>query len=189
MRILVAFASKHGSTKGIADFIGEKLRQHGVQKVDVLDVEQVDNVGDYDAFVIGSALYMNHWQKEATKFVSKNKSILSIRPVWLFSSGPVGKERKDAKGRDLLDPSVVGPKEFEELKEKLHPRDHKVFFGALEGSKQGFFYRQIRKSTAIRESLPEGDFRDWNEIEAWSFEIARSLEGITSSAPPQEMNK
>ena len=109
MRVLVAYASKHGSTKGIADFIGEKLRQAGLQ-ADVFDVGHAENLGDYDAFVIGSAVYMYHWQSEATKFVSRNKPILSSRPVWLFSSGPVGKERRDAKGRDLLDPLVCGPK-------------------------------------------------------------------------------
>ncbi len=181
MRVLVAYASKHGATKGIADFIGERLRQGGLQ-VDVLDVDGVKSVGDYDAFVIGSALYMFHWQKETAKFVSRNKSILSTRPVWLFSSGPVGKERLNAKGQDLLDPSVSGPKELEELKAEVHPRDHRVFFGVLDPARLGFFYNQLRKSATIRESLPEGDFRDWKEIEAWSEGIARSLR--ESHRPP-----
>lgn len=177
MKVLVAFASKHESTEGIADFIGEKIREKGLQ-ADVLEVDQVKNIGEYDAFVIGSAVYMHHWMKEATKFVSRNKSILSTRPVWLFSSGPVGKEKVDTKGRDLLDPLVSGPGELHELKKEVQPRDHRIFFGALDGTKQGFFYRQIRKSSAIRESLPEGDFRDWKQIEAWSVGIARSLEEI-----------
>ena len=177
MKVLVAYASKHGSTKGIADFIGEKIRERGLQ-VDVLEVEQVKNVGDYDAFVIGSAVYMFHWMKEAAKFVSRNESILSTRPIWLFSSGPIGKEMKDTKGRDFLDPLVSGPKELEEMSEQLHPRDHQIFFGALYGNKLGFFYRQMRKSAAIRESLPEGDFRDWQKVGAWSINIAHSLEEI-----------
>jgi len=181
MKVLVAFASKHGATEGIAEFIGEKLRQGGLE-VDVLDVDEVKDLGGYGAFVIGSALYMFHWQKEAARFVSRYKLLLSTLPVWLFSSGPVGKERTNAKGQDLLDPSVSGPKELEELREELHPRDHRVFFGALDGSKQGFFYRQLRKSATIRKSLSEGDFRDWKEIEAWSTEIARSLEQPQATA-------
>jgi menaquinone-dependent protoporphyrinogen oxidase len=60
MKVLVAYASKYGSTKGIADFIGEKLRQQGI-RVDVQEVRSVKNAGDYDAFVIGSAVYMFHW--------------------------------------------------------------------------------------------------------------------------------
>ena len=181
MKVLVAYASKHGATKGIADFIGERLRQGGIQ-VDVKDVDQVKSAGDYDAFVIGSALYMFHWQKEATKFASRNKSILSTRPVWLFSSGPVGKEKLNPKGQDLLDPSVSGPKELEELREELHPRDHRIFFGVLDPAKLGFFYNQLRKSATVRESLPEGDFRDWKEIEAWTIEMARSLQKTSPSS-------
>ena len=181
MKILVAYASKHGSTKGIADFIGEKLRQRGLD-VDVLEVSQVQNLGAYDAFVLGSALYMFHWMKEAKRFASRNNAILSTRPVWLFSSGPTGKEKKNAKGQDLLDPSVSGPSELDGLKRDLQAKGHRVFFGALEGDKQGFLYRQLRKSETIRKAMQEGDFRDWQDIEAWSTDIARSLEEIPKAA-------
>lgn len=179
-RVLVAYASKHGATKGIAEFIAEKLRSHNLI-VDVHDVRDKVDVKDYDAFVIGSALYMNHWMKEAVKFLSKNKDILSARSVWLFSSGPVGNERKDAKGRDLLDPIVSGPKELGELVEYSHPLDHRIFFGVLNPDNQGFIYRQMRKSAAVRESLPEGDFRNWSEIEAWCTGIAGTLEGLSTT--------
>ncbi|HME19673.1 MAG TPA: flavodoxin domain-containing protein [Nitrososphaerales archaeon] len=176
MKILVAYASKYGSTKGIADFIGDKLRLQGVQ-ADVREVGAVRDPSEYDAFVIGSALYMFHWMKEAKQFVSKNKSVLASRPVWLFSSGPVGKESKDAKGRDLLE--VSGPKELDELRALVKPREHRVFFGALDGSRltgtTGFLYRMARRSEAAREAMPEGDFRDWAGIEAWVDSIARGL--------------
>jgi menaquinone-dependent protoporphyrinogen oxidase len=89
MKVLVAFASKHGSTKGIADFIGATLRQKGLD-VDVLETSQVQNIQSYDAFVLGSALFIGHWMKEAKQFALKNSAILSTRPVWLFSSGPTG---------------------------------------------------------------------------------------------------
>ena len=186
MKVLVAYASKHGATKGIADFIGERLRQGGIQ-VDVFDVDQVKSAGDYDAFVIGSALYMFHWQKEATKFVSRNKSILSTRPVWLFSSGPVGTQPKDAKGRDLLENEVSGPKELDELRAQVNPRDHRIFFGALEGARLkgtvGFWYKVAMKSKSAREAMPEGDFRDWKLIEAWTEGIAVALGCQVAKAP------
>ena len=178
MKVLVVFASKHGSTKGIADFIGEKLRQSGAD-VDVLEVNQVRDLRSYDAFVIGSALYFGHWMKDAKRFVSRNRAILSSRPVWLFSSGPIGKERKDAKGRDLLDTSVSGPFELEDLKQGLQVKDHRVFFGAYDERSLGFFSRQLMKSPTIREAVPLGDFRDWKEIENWSIGIARSLQEET----------
>ena len=176
MKVLVAYASKYGSTKGIAEFIGEKLRQHGMQ-ADVQEVHTIRNVGDYEAFVIGSAVYMFHWLKEARQFVSRNRALLASHPVWLFSSGPVGKETKNAKGMDLRD--VSGPKEIDELREAVKPRDHRVFFGVLDGSKLtgtlALGYKMARMSKSAREEMPEGDFRDWNEIEAWANSIAATL--------------
>jgi menaquinone-dependent protoporphyrinogen oxidase len=173
LRLLVAYASKHGSTKGIAEFIGEKLRQRKVD-VDVIDVNDGRDLRSYDAFVIGSAVYMGHWMKEAKQFTAKNSTILSARPVWLFSSGPTGTKQIDPKGRDLLDPRVSGPKELDELREKLRFRDHRIFLGAFDPKDLDFFSRQFFKSNTIREATPIGDFRDWKEIEAWTEQIAGS---------------
>ena len=179
MKVLVAYASKYGATKGIAEFICERLRQRGLQ-ADVTEVGSVKNAGAYDAFVIGSALYMFHWMKEAKQFVSKNNDVLTSRPVWLFSSGPVGNDPKNAKGQDLLE--VSGPKELGELERATKAREHKVFFGALDGTKltgtTGFFYRMARRSEAARESMPEGDFRDWEGIGAWGDTIAEALKTV-----------
>jgi menaquinone-dependent protoporphyrinogen oxidase len=178
MKLLVAYASKAGSTKGIAEFVGERLRGHGLQ-VDVKEVSSIRDVGSYDAYVVGSAVYMFHWMKEAKQFLSRNKEVLAGKPVWLFSSGPVGKSRTNAKGQDLLDVAVSGPKEFDELAVLVRPRGHKIFFGVLDASKltgaTGFMYRMARRSEAAKESMSEGDFRDWKEIEAWADGIAEAL--------------
>jgi len=185
MRVLVAYASKYGSTKGIADFIGERLRQQGVE-ADVQEVGAVHSTTEYDAFVIGSALYMFHWVKEARQFVARNGASLSSRPVWLFSSGPVGTQTKDPKGRDVRD--VSGPKEIDELRDAVKPRDHRVFFGALYGSRLtgtlALGYRMARMSKSAREAMPEGDFRDWKEIGDWVDGIARALKDPREASGP-----
>jgi menaquinone-dependent protoporphyrinogen oxidase len=184
MKVLVAYASKTGSTKGIAEFIGERLREHGMQ-ADVLPVDSVQKTEDYDAFVVGSAVYMFHWVKEAKQFVLKHRTLLTSRPVWLFSSGPVGLQKTDSKGRDLRDVSVSGPKEIDELREAAKPRDHQVFFGALYGDRlggaMGLTYRFMRRSKAVRESMPDGDYRDWKDIEAWAQGIAEALSVSTTT--------
>jgi menaquinone-dependent protoporphyrinogen oxidase len=186
MKVLVAYASKYGSTKGIAEYVGEKLRARGFQ-VDVQEVDAIRNVADYDAYVVGSALYMFHWMKEAKQFVSRNKGVLANHPVWLFSSGPVGTQPRDAKGRDFLEPEVSGPKELDELRAQVRPREHRIFFGALDGSRLtgtvGFFYKMARKSESARESMPEGDFRDWKAIEAWAIGIAEALANQMARLP------
>ena len=176
MKVLVAFASKYGATKGMAEFIGEKLHQRGID-ADVQEVDKVRDVKAYDASVIGSALYMFHWMKEAKQFVSRNRSLLASRPVWLFSSGPIGKETKDKNGRDVKE--VSGPNELDEIKKGINLRDHRVFFGALDSSRltglTGWSYRMAMKSEEARKSMPEGDFRDWNEIDSWVASIAEAL--------------
>lgn len=178
MKVLVAYASRYGSTKGIAEFITERLLLQQVE-ADILKIDGDRDLGGYDAFVIGSAVYMFHWLKEATEFVSRNREILASRPVWLFSSGPLGTNTKDAKGRDLRD--VSGPSELGELTKAIKPRGTRVFFGALDSSKLGFGYRVIRKMPAAREALAEGDFRNWEEIEAWANSIAQELKGPQAS--------
>src|SRR5271166_6773290 len=77
--------------------------------------------------------------KPATEFVRRNRDTLTSRPVWLFSSGPLGTEAKDAQGRDVR--AATEPKEIAEFRETIRPRDHRVFFGALVPSKLGFAHR------------------------------------------------
>lgn len=173
MKAVVVYASKYGSTRGIAEFITEKLKQAGMQ-AEAQHVGEVHNPGDYDAFVVGSAIYMMHWLKEATEFVKGNRTLLADRPVWLFSSGPLGTEIKDAQGKDLR--TVTEPNEIAEFRELIKPRDHRVFFGMLDSTKLGFGHRMIRMLPAGRKMLAEGDFRDWSDIESWAISIAQELE-------------
>lgn len=179
-KVLVAYSTRYSSTKGIADFIAQRLRSYG-NDVDVRDVAEVRNPEDYDAYVVGSAVYMRHWLKSSREFVLRNSRILVRKPVWLFSSGPLGTEKKNGHGRDLRD--VSGPQELGELREAVNPRCHRVFFGALNPRKLGLAHRMVRKMPAAREGLPEGDFRDWEEIGTWASEIAKQL-GLPLAAPP-----
>jgi len=88
--ILVTYASKYGATKEIAEKIGEVLRQAGL-RVDVLPVDGMRDLSPYKAVILGSAIYVDKWQKEALQLLRANEKILANRPVWIFSSGPTGK--------------------------------------------------------------------------------------------------
>jgi len=178
MTILVAYASKHGATQQIAERIADRLTSAG-QPAEARPAREAGEVSGYDAFVIGGAAYMGHWLKEVTEFVHRNRAILASRPVWLFSSGPLGTEETDAKGANLRE--AAEPKEFAELVAIIGPHDHRVFFGALDPGTLTFGERTIRKLPAARQIMPEGDFRDWAEIEAWADTIAHEL--AQSSAP------
>jgi len=177
MKVLVAYATKHGSTRGIAERIAETLTQEGVDTT-LVDVRQAPPAEQFDAFVIGGAAYMYHWLKEAAEYVRENASTLAHRPTWLFTSGPIGTDLVDKQGRDVLETSK--PKEFAEFEESIKPRDLHVFFGAYDpdappiglAEKVGTLF--IR-SGVVKEALPAGDFRDWPHIEGWARDIARQL--------------
>ena len=174
MHVLVAYASRHGATQGIAERIAEVLQAGGVT-AEALPAASVKSVAAYGAFVVGSAAYMFHWEKAAVAFVRRNRAVLAAKPVWLFSSGPLGPEAVDAQGRDQRLAAI--PKEAAEMLEAVDAREHRVFFGAYERDRKpiGIAERLVSIMPAAREAMPEGDFRDWPEIEAWAAGIAADL--------------
>ena len=144
MRVLVTAATKHGATGEIARAIGEVLAEHGLDTT-VLAPEQVDTVNDYDAVVLGSAVYAGHWLKPARELVDRTGDVLAARPVWLFSSGPVGDPPKPEE-----DPVDVG-----EILQTTKARDHRVFEGKL--------VKQQLSSPRRRSSRPCGYRRETSE--------------------------
>ena len=162
MRVLVGFASKHGSTEGIARAIAARLEHAGLE-TEVGSVGKLGGLEDVGAVVLGSALYLGSWMKEAVEFAKRNAAALGRCPVWLFSSGPLGTEAKDEE--------AMSQRQLAELTELLHPRDHRVFFGALDRSHLGFGERMAVKAAKV----PDGDFRDWDAIDAWADDIASAL--------------
>jgi menaquinone-dependent protoporphyrinogen oxidase len=174
MRVLIAYASRYGATKGIAERIAATLHsQHLAPSMQPVN-EAVDPAG-YDAVLVGSPIYYLHWMKPAANFVRHNSRTLADRPVWLFSTGPLGTKEKDDQGRDVRE--FLEPKEIAEFRNIVRPRDHHMFFGAFDSAKLGFIHRLIYKLPANRNDalFPQGDFRNWQEIDAWANTIAESL--------------
>jgi menaquinone-dependent protoporphyrinogen oxidase len=161
MTILVAVASRHGSTEEIARAIGSSLRDRGLE-AEVIRVDEVEDVAGYDAVVLGSAVYAGRWLESARHFVHEHVSELAVLPVWLFSSGPIGTPPK---------PEAAEAVHVEKIVAVIEPRGHVVFSGKLDRDRLSFAERAVMR--AFR--APEGDFRDWHEIDAWAGEIAKVL--------------
>lgn len=179
MAVLVAYASRYGATAEIAERIAEGVARGGRDA----SVQRVDWAADptsYEAAVVGSAVFHSHWMKEATEYVRRHRPALQNRPVWLFSSGPLGFDKTDDLGRDLV--VLAEPKELPELRGLARPQGHKVFFGALDRERLKFSHRFIAMLPAGRVMLPDGDFRDWQDIENWACEIAGYLR---QTGPPR----
>ncbi len=183
MKARVVHASRYGSTREIAEYIARKLVERGVG-AEATSVEAVTNLADSDAVIIGSAVYMGHWMSGAVDFVQRNRTILVGRPVWLFSSGPL----QVSPGNPSLDDPKLVPLEVPALIETIHAREHRIFFGCLDPQKLAFKHRALRKLPAARAMLPEGDFRNWNDIEAWVDGIAEALRSpmVLAEAPGGE---
>lgn len=179
MNVLVAYASRHGATQGIAERIAAGLRGSGLS-AEALPAKSVTSLAGYDAFVVGSAAYMFHWLGEARDFVHHHEAALAAKSVWLFSSGPLGTEPLNDKGIDQKVAAV--PKEAAELVGAVHARDHHVFFGAYEADQKpkGLAERFVSLMPAARNALPSGDFRDWPEIDAWAAAIAAELQPVAA---------
>lgn len=164
-RILVTYASKHGATAGIAEKIGKVLREEGL----TISIEPVDRVCDlspYAAVVLGSAVYVGRWRKEAAEFLKTHEEELAGRPVWLFSSGPTGEgDPVETMGGWQL------PENLQDVADRIGPRHTTVFLGAIDPGTLN-----ILEQTAIKKvGASVGDFRDWYAVAGWARSIAAAL--------------
>lgn len=160
MNVLVTAASKHQGTAGIAQAIAGTLRHAGMA-VTVLPVGDVGSLEGFDAVVAGSAVYGGHWLKPARQFIEQHTAELSARPVWLFSSGPIGDPPKPAED----------PVDAAGMIRQTHAQGHRVFSGVLDAGELGLGERGILR--ALR--APIGDFRDFPQVTQWAEEIAAWL--------------
>jgi len=160
-KVLVASASRHGSTDEIAQAIGEVLRTQGLS-VEVRRMEDVDTAFPYDAFVLGSAVYMGGWLRSAKRFLDVHGELISTRPTWLFSSGPLGRPHDEAVSESFDAADLVA---------LTHARDHRQFGGKLDKDDLSLSERAV--TSLLR--VPLGDYREWDAVTAWATAIGRAL--------------
>lgn len=160
MRVLIITASKHGATADIGRAIADVMTREGLETM----IAEPDRVGDLestDAVVLGSAVYAGRWMKTMRQLVEREGEELATRPVWLFSSGPIGDPPKPEE-----DPVDVAP-----IIEATGAREHRIFSGKLDRKALNFGERAIANAFKV----PDGDFRDWHEVKEWALGIAQEL--------------
>ena len=160
MKVLIAVASKYGATAEIGADIAKVLGDRGHVVMRTMP-EEVDSLNGYDAVIVGSAVYMGHWMPQARELIDRVGRSLAERPVWLFSSGPIGEPPKPEED----------PVDVAEILRITKARDHRVFAGKLVRKQLTFAERAM--VIAFRTS--DGDFRDRTEIRSWASEIADAL--------------
>ncbi len=168
MTVLVAYASKRGSTAEIAETVAATLRREGL-KVCLERCDEVRSLEGYDAVVLGSAVYMKRWRGDARDFLKKHRKALKQMPFWVFSSGPVGDPAED-------NPDWIEPPKLAEKVEELGGRGHAVFGGCLPAEPRGMMEKAMVKGAPPQYR----DRRDWGEIRGWAKQIAGELVAVPS---------
>jgi menaquinone-dependent protoporphyrinogen oxidase len=160
-RVLVGYASKMGSTREIAEKIGDRLSDAGFDVL-VRSCADAPPVEGFSAVVIGSAIYVRRWLKEATRYLAREASDLTGRPTYLFQSGPCSEKPSD---------SVVGiPRGVRRLAAAIGASEPVTFGGRLDRAKAtGPISRWVASGTMA------GDYRDWAAISAWADSIAAAI--------------
>ena len=162
--ILVAYATKYGSTQEVAEAVAAALREGG-QAVDCQPAKNVRSLDGYGAVVLGAPLYMFHWHKDAKSFLSRHQQALMVRPVAVFAMGPLKDEAKDWQDvRAQLDKELAG---FP----WLAPVAAEVFGGRHDPAKLTFPHNLI---PALKQ-MPATDIRDWAAIRAWALGLTAKL--------------
>jgi menaquinone-dependent protoporphyrinogen oxidase len=172
MRVLVAHASAHGSTRGIAERIARRLRAEGLD-TDCRRADAVTALAHYDAVVLGSAVHNMRWLPEARRFALDHAAELRARPTWLFSVSSVGdQESMLAPGPARVLRALRGDtQEIRALRAALRPREHRNFAGAIaraDWSTAGSVFLRLMGGRY-------GDHRNWPVIDAWAADTAHHL--------------
>jgi menaquinone-dependent protoporphyrinogen oxidase len=174
MKVLLASASRHGSTHEVRDRIGAAMTaavsgiEISTSVLDDLDDQAgFSDLSKYDAFVLGSAVYYGRWLDPASDFITRTSETLSKKPVWLFSVGPLGEPPK---------PTPEHAVNVTELMEQTRARDHALFSGVMNRDKLGFAERAMMFAF----HTPDGDFRDFAAIDEWGRKVATALVPVSA---------
>jgi len=159
MRVLVTYGSTRGGTEGLAAMVADGLRDEGIA-VDLLSPGKVKKLDEYDAVVVGGALYATRWHRKARRFVRRHAGELRQHPTFFFSSGPLD----DSASRREIPP--VG--QVETLMERVGAHDHATFGGRLAPDAKGFPASAMAKKHS-------GDWRDRAQVQTWATSIAARL--------------
>lgn len=167
-KVLVAYASKYGSTEEVADAIAKTLRENGFE-VDLHRMKKVRTLEGYAAVVLGAPFYYGLWHKEAQNFLAHNEEGLTKRPLAVFALGPTSNDEGEVQGsRAQLDKVMT---KFP----RLSPILVKMFGGRYPARLHFPDSLVAGLPASPLHGMPPSDVRDWEAIRAWASSLAQKL--------------
>ncbi len=168
MQLLVAYGTRYGSTREVAETVAATLTEQGID-TEVKQAREVRSLDGYDAVVLGTPLYMGALHKDVRALLERNKAAFEQTPFALFALGPI-------KADDGLDGSRA---QLIEALAKLPvptPASTAVFVGAYDPARLGFKDKMIAALPAspLRAEAAHDD-RDWDAIRDWTRDVSGQL--------------
>ena len=161
-KILVTYASRFGSTAGVAEVIGKTLTENGMD-ADVLPMREVKDLSPYQAVVAGSAINAGAWLPEAIQFVQTHRAELAQKPFAAFLVCMTLTMRNADQYRSHVS-TWLAP-----VRALVRPVSEGLFAGGLDIGKIPSFSDRLKFRLSVLFGVwKEGDHRDWNAIRAWA---------------------
>lgn len=167
MKTLVAYATRAGSTEGVARAVAETLRGVGVE-TDLKPVSEVRDLSPYGAVVLGSAIRVGKPLSEAVRFARANRDELRKLPMALFAVCMTMGEDTEANRAEVEGYLVP-------LKEIVEPVDVGLFAGVIDTGKLGCLLGAIFAVACRVKGIEQRDYRDWDKIRAWAETLVPKL--------------
>lgn len=163
-KVLVAYATRYGSTREVAETIADELGQSGLG-VDLERASEVQRVSAYGGVVLGAPLYMFRWHRDGRRFLARHRDEVAHKPVAVFGMGPFPEEPSDlekelGEARAQLDKALGTYAWFQ-------PMSVAVFGGKFDPQALRFPHSLI---PALKQ-MPARDVRDWESIKNWARDV------------------
>lgn len=160
--ILVTYATRSGSTAGVAEAIGKTLAESGAQ-VEVRPMSDVSDLSPYQAVIAGSAIQGQKWLPEAMRFLQTHRAALAQKPFAAFTVCIT----LSMKGADQYREGVsswLAP-----VRALVHPVSEGLFAGTLDFKKMPLSFNALLMRIPVLLGIwQQGDHRDWSAIRAWA---------------------
>jgi menaquinone-dependent protoporphyrinogen oxidase len=168
-KVLITYASRTGSTQGVAEAIAKKLSNNAIS-VDLQPMQDVKDLTDYQAVVAGSAIQNRQWLPEAMQFLQIHRNALASKPVATFTLCMTLAMKNGERYRpDIM--QWLAP-----VRRIAHPVSQGVFAGVLDIAEIPSFSDRLKFRLSVLFGVwSQGDHRDWDAIHAWGDELPSKL--------------